>query len=222
MKEKMRKVRYPMLIVWGIFMGAAGTAGVKSSWHVIPDWLIGVIVILGIMVMLTWMISGKNDKSIKTPEKETEKLTSKYNSEISVISKAVEEPVELEFWGKRNGIDQFRVKSIAERNIVSDHVLLISFDGSEARDVALDAVVTGKEHSEYFSKMPYANSDYTHLMLEHINEEYDEKLTNHILSLSSVHKLSYKLKHEAYANKENLYHRIIESYSRGGKDTRVK
>lgn len=102
MKEKMRKVRYPMLIVWGIFMGAAGTAGVKSSWHVIPDWLIGVIVILGIMVMLTWMISGKNDKSIKTPEKETEKLTSKYNSEISVISKAVEEPVELEFWGKRN------------------------------------------------------------------------------------------------------------------------
>lgn len=96
MKEKMRKVRYPMLIVWGIFMGAAGTAGVKSSWHVIPGWLIGVIVILGIMVMLTWMISGKNDKSIKTPEKETKKLTSKYNSEISVISKAVEEPVELE------------------------------------------------------------------------------------------------------------------------------
>lgn len=69
-------------------MGAAGTAGVKSSWHVIPGWLIGVIVILGIMVMLTWMISGKNDKSIKTPEKETEKLTSKYNSEISVISKS--------------------------------------------------------------------------------------------------------------------------------------
>ena len=53
MKEKMRKVRYPMLIVWGIFMGAAGTAGVKSSWHVIPGWLIGVIEILGIMVLLT-------------------------------------------------------------------------------------------------------------------------------------------------------------------------
>ena len=95
----------------------------------------------------------ENDKSITTPEKETEKLTSKYNSEISVISKAVEEPVELEFWGKRNGIDQFRVKSIAGRNVVSDHVLLISFDGSEARDVALDAVVTGKEHSEYFGKI---------------------------------------------------------------------
>lgn len=178
MKEQMRKVRYPMLIVWGIFMGAAGTAGVKSSWHVIPGWLIGVIVILGIMVMLTWMISGKNDKSIKTPEKETEKLTSKYNSEISVISKAVEEPVELEFWGKRNGIDQFRVKSIAGRNIVSDHVLLISFDGSEARDVALDAVVTGKEHSEYFGKieMLYCKRQQEHCGTEKLKTEKIDKV----------------------------------------------
>lgn len=178
MKEKMRKVRYPMLIVWGIFMGAAGTAGVKSSWHVIPGWLIGVIVILGIMVMLTWMISGKNDKSIKTTEKETEKLTSKYNSEISFISKAVEEPVELEFWGKRNGIDQFRVKSIAGRNIVSDHVLLISFDGSEARDVALDAVVTGKEHSEYFGKieMLYCKRQQGHYGTEKLKTEKIDKV----------------------------------------------
>ena len=185
MKEKMRKVRYPMLIVWGIFMGAAGTAGVKSSWHVIPGWLIGVIVILGIMVMLTWMISGENDKSIKTPEKETEKLTSKYNSEISVISKAVEEPVELEFWGKRNGIDQFRVKSIAERNIVSDHVLLISFDGSEARDVALDAVVTGKEHSEYFGKieMLYCKRQQEHYGTEKLKTEKIDK----VILLSLIH-----------------------------------
>lgn len=46
-------------------------------------------------------------------------------------------------------------------------------------------------------------------MLEHINERYDEKLINHILSLSAVHKLSYKLKNEAYANKENLYYTIV-------------
>lgn len=124
------------------------------------------------------MISGKNDKSIKTPEKETEKLTSKYNSEISVISKAVEEPVELEFWGKRNGIDQFRVKSIAGRNIVSDHVLLISFDGSEARDVALDAVVTGKEHSEYFGKieMLYCKRQQGHYGTEKLKTEKIDKV----------------------------------------------
>ena len=57
--------------------------------------------------------------------------------------------------------------------------------------------------------MPYANSDYTHLMLEHINEEYDEDLMKHILSLSSVHKLSYKLTNEAYVNKRNFYNRIV-------------
>ena len=64
--------------------------------------------------------------------------------------------------------------------------------------------------------MPYANSDYTHLMLEHINEKYDENLMNHILSLSSIHKLSYKLKDEAYTNKDNLYHRIVANILGGG------
>ena len=66
-----------------------------------------------------------------------------------------------------------------------------------------------KQHPEAFSKVPYANSDYTHLMLEHINEEYDEALTKHILCLSSVHKLSYKLKNQAYVNKKNLYNKIV-------------
>lgn len=179
MKEKMRKIRYPMLIVWGILIGAAGTAGVKSSWHVIPNWLIGIIVILGVVVILTWLISGKKDKSIKMNEKETEKLTPNYNSEISIISKVVEEPLELEFWGKRNGIDQFRVKSISGRNIVRDHVLLISFDGSEARDVALDAVVTGKKHSEYFGKieMFYCKRQQGHSGAEKLKTEKFDKVT---------------------------------------------
>lgn len=73
-----------------------------------------------------------------------------------------------------------------------------------------------EQHPDAFANIPYANSDYTHLMLEHINEAYDEKLTNHILNLSNVHKLSYKLKDGAYANKENLYHRIVEDTLSGG------
>ena len=86
--------------------------------------------------------------------------------------------MELEFWGKRNGIDQFRVKSIAGRNIVSDHVLLISFDGSEARDVALDAVVTGKEHSEYFGKieMLYCKRQQEHCGTEKLKTEKIDKV----------------------------------------------
>lgn len=130
------------------------------------------------MVILIWMISGKNDKSIKAQEKETEKSTLKYNSEISAISKAVEEPMELEFWGKRNGIDQFRVKSISGRDIVSDHVLLISFDGSKVRDVALDAVVTGKDHSEYFGKLEmfYCKRQQGHSGTEKLKTEKFDKV----------------------------------------------
>ena len=86
--------------------------------------------------------------------------------------------MELEFWGKRNGIDQFRVKSIAGRNIVSDHVLLISFDGSEARDMALDAVVTEKEHSEYFGKieMLYCKRQHEHCGMEKLKTEKIDKV----------------------------------------------
>lgn len=61
MKEKLKKIRYPMLAVWGVVLGAAGTAGVKSSWHVIPKWIIGVIATLGIVVITVWMISGRRE-----------------------------------------------------------------------------------------------------------------------------------------------------------------
>jgi hypothetical protein len=68
-----------------------------------------------------------------------------------------------------------------------------------------------EEHPEELSSIPYANSDYTHLMLENINEPYNEDLMNHIMNLSSVHKLSYKLKDDAYKNKENFYHKIVKN-----------
>ena len=67
---------------------------------------------------------------------------------------------------------------MGETNIVSDHVLLISFDGSEARDVALDAVVTGKEHSEYFGKieMLYCKRQQEHCGMEKLKTEKIDKV----------------------------------------------
>lgn len=61
---------------------------------------------------------------------------------------------------------------------MSDHVLLISFDGSEARDVALDAVVTGKEHSEYFGKieMLYCKRQQEHCGTEKLKTEKIDKV----------------------------------------------
>lgn len=66
-----------------------------------------------------------------------------------------------------------------------------------------------ENHPEEFSKMPYANSDYCHLMLNEIGNPYDEMKYTHITALSSVHKLSYKLQERVYADKDNLYHRLV-------------
>ncbi len=66
------------------------------------------------------------------------------------------------------------------------------------------------EHADALASMPYANSDYSHWMLDHINNIYDENMTKHMLELTSVHKLSYKLKDEAFQEKDSLYHKIIE------------
>lgn len=152
-REKIRKIRYSVLIVWGILLGAAGTAGVKSSWHVIPKWTIVAVVVWGIIVILIWMISGKQSKQVKIIENNSGNLAQNFSSEISIISKAVDEPMEMEFWGKQGGINRFKVISISGKNIVNDHILLISFDGAKVKDVSLDAAVIGKEHSEYFGKI---------------------------------------------------------------------
>ena len=151
--KKLKQIRYPLLIMWGILLGAAGTAGVKSSGHVLPTWIIWAIVILGVIVMFVWIASIKLDKRERPIENKNDSQVQNHSSEIAIIEKVVTEPIELEFWGKRNGVDYFSAKSISGWDIPNDHILLIGFDGSTPRDVGMDAVVTGKDHMEYFGKI---------------------------------------------------------------------
>ncbi len=72
-KRKLRQIRYWLLGAWGILLGATGTAGIQSSWHVIPRWLICSVVILGIVVVAVWGISLK---------KEIKKTVRKWNMTI--------------------------------------------------------------------------------------------------------------------------------------------
>lgn len=51
---------------------------------------------------------------------------------------------------------------------------------------------------------PYANSDYSHLLLECIDEQFDAKKMAHIGELSPIQKLTYKLKEETYS-KQNTF-----------------
>ena len=65
-------------------------------------------------------------------------------------------------------------------------------------------------------KMPYANSDYCHLMLNNLDLPFDESKYKHITELCNVHKLTYKLYKDVTENKNNFYSRIVrkEEYAK--------
>lgn len=152
-KRKLRQIRYWLLGAWGILLGATGTAGIQSSWHVIPRWLICSVVILGIVVVVVWGISLKKGNKENYEEMEYDNYERKHQLEKELIATAVEEPLNLEFWGKRNGIDHFSVNSICGHKIEKGYKVLISFDNTPVGDIPLSAAVKGREHSEYFGKL---------------------------------------------------------------------
>lgn len=57
---------------------------------------------------------------------------------------------------------------------------------------------------------PYANSDYCHQYLDVLDEKYSEKKLNHIKELSSVHKLTYKLKENIFEKEDTFYAKLME------------
>ena len=65
-------------------------------------------------------------------------------------------------------------------------------------------------------KMPYANSDYCHLLLNYLDLPFNESKYEHITELSNVHKLTYKLYKEVIEDKDNFYSRIVreEEYAK--------
>lgn len=56
---------------------------------------------------------------------------------------------------------------------------------------------------------PYANSDYCHQYLNHLNDTFSTQLLKHITDLSSIHKMSYKLKNEVLTSKDNFYAKLM-------------
>lgn len=65
-------------------------------------------------------------------------------------------------------------------------------------------------------KMPYANSDYCHLMLKNLDLPLDESKYKHITELCNVHKLTYKLYIDVTEDKKSFYSRIVrkEEYAK--------
>jgi len=61
---------------------------------------------------------------------------------------------------------------------------------------------------EYY-KVPYANSDYSHLLSNSLDEKFDSGKYNHIIEMVPIHKLTYKLKDDVYGSENNFYNKII-------------
>lgn len=66
-----------------------------------------------------------------------------------------------------------------------------------------------REDEEEDAYIPYASSEYTGLLLKELDRTYREEIYRHIISLSTVHKLTYKLKKHVEGGKDTLYERII-------------
>ena len=59
-------------------------------------------------------------------------------------------------------------------------------------------------------KMPYANSDYCHLLLNHLDLPFNENDYEYIKELSSIHKLTYKLKENVLERENTFYAKLME------------
>lgn len=66
-----------------------------------------------------------------------------------------------------------------------------------------------EQHPEEYKKIPYANSEYSHLLFECMDEHFDKEKYDYLTGLTVVHKLSYKLKPDVLTDKENFYSHIV-------------
>lgn len=57
-------------------------------------------------------------------------------------------------------------------------------------------------------EMPYANSDYSHLLFNMLDQKFDESKFEHIVELTQIHKLSYKLQ-DCVLNSENTFYSFL-------------
>lgn len=68
-------------------------------------------------------------------------------------------------------------------------------------------VEKNKEECGWF---PYANSDYCHQYLNHLSDPYSDEMLQHITKLSTIHKLTYKLKKNIFTDKNTFYEKLMK------------
>ena len=69
--------------------------------------------------------------------------------------------------------------------------------------------VSLENHRDVFERIPFINSEYSYQLLENLSCTYDMNKETHINSMTSVHKLTYKLEGKVYDDKNNFYNHIM-------------
>ena len=75
-----------------------------------------------------------------------------------------------------------------------------------------------EKNSELIGNFPYASSDYTRLLFNTLDKTYNPGLYGHIMELSAIHKLTYKLTEETLSNRDNLFHFLLSQRKNVNKD----
>lgn len=65
-----------------------------------------------------------------------------------------------------------------------------------------------EQNKEDMTAIPYVSSEYCRLLMNELGNQFDQEKFDHITSLSSVHKLSYKLKNDV-VNKDGTVYRHL-------------
>lgn len=65
--------------------------------------------------------------------------------------------------------------------------------------------------SDFQEKIPYANSDYSYLLLKELGNKVNKYTLEHILDLTNVHKLTYKITDVAINDPKNVYNLILKN-----------
>lgn len=70
-----------------------------------------------------------------------------------------------------------------------------------------------ENHPELSGSIPYATSDYSYLLFNMLDEPYDVDKYKHVIGLTNIHKLTYKLKAFVYTDEKNVYNNLIGMYN---------
>lgn len=143
--------------------------------------------------------------SSKLPEYVTESDFFAYRDTFGLIENSAEMSVWVLHSKPNNGIIR------ESRNILFEYWRRENYVVEYLLPYMVLTMVIKNNYPNEYKNMPYANSEYCHLLFGCFDEQFNEKKYQHICSLTPIHKLSYKIQDELCNKKGTVYRYIVEN-----------